>query len=333
MTRLVPITLAVGSLVAASVSAHATLTPPPGLNPGDPYRIAFVTSDSFLTTAESIDIADYNQVATAAANSQPDLVALGTNWFALVSVPGTPPISAKENSGTDDTPDGTTGVPIFRVDGVTIADDYDDLWDRTIDAPLNVSEDGTVQDAITAWTGTLAEGTFNSNQPLGSDAFFSGRGQIGATGDLWIATFGSTNQSALNPIYVVSDVITFAPQTTLFGDYNASGLVEQGDLNLVLSNWGIDSESLGVPSGWINDPPVGVIDQAELNAVLSNWGDASISNSVGTVVPEPAVITFVSGFGVLLLRNRYVPARAGHGPPRSRPPAHGAAPPSTTLRS
>ena len=74
-------------------------------------------------------------------------------------------------------------------------------------------------------------------------------------------------------------IITIAP--SLVGDYNNSGQVEQGDLDLVLLNWGSDSAA-NVPAGWINDLPVGIVDQAELDKVLLNWGNS-------TILPPPTI--------------------------------------------
>lgn len=70
------------------------------------------------------------------------------------------------------------------------------------------------------------------------------------------------------------------------GDYDGSGLVEQSDLDLVLSNWGHSAES--VPAGWIHDFPVGVVDQQELDRVLVNWG------VLGRTVPLPGNLPLLS---------------------------------------
>ncbi len=99
--------------------------------------------------------------------------------------------------------------------------------------------------------------------------------------------------------------------TDILGDYNNSGQVEQGDLDLVLQNWGLDTtpgSGAGVPAGWVNDPPEGVIDQAELDGVLLNWGGTSapeFSQNPG-VVPEPAAALGVvlAGWGVASRRSR-----------------------------
>ncbi|MEM1026875.1 MAG: hypothetical protein AAGJ38_02220 [Planctomycetota bacterium] len=97
---------------------------------------------------------------------------------------------------------------------------------------------------------------------------------------------------------------TYAAAVELSGDFDGSGLVEQGDLNLVLTQWG----QAGTPTGWLGDGPDGVIDQAELNAVLNNWGSASPPDLQGfSTVPEPALLG-LAAVGVLLNRRLRVQA-------------------------
>ncbi|MEM1446237.1 MAG: hypothetical protein AAGF84_09295 [Planctomycetota bacterium] len=71
----------------------------------------------------------------------------------------------------------------------------------------------------------------------------------------------------------------------LVGDYNDSGIVEQNDLNLVLTNWG--QVAPFEPNG---DPfATPIVDQEELNRVLTNWGNSNTPpNLAGLPVPEPA---------------------------------------------
>jgi hypothetical protein len=73
------------------------------------------------------------------------------------------------------------------------------------------------------------------------------------------------------------------------GDYNGNGQVEQGDLDLVLLNWG----QPGVPGGWVNDLPDGNIDQAELDGVLLNWGNMATAALGASAVPEPSALMIV----------------------------------------
>jgi hypothetical protein len=78
----------------------------------------------------------------------------------------------------------------------------------------------------------------------------------------------------------------------LQGDYNGNGAIEQGDLDLVLLNWG--AGAMTPPEGWVNDLPSGLIDQDELDRVLSSWGDLGIMPFQGAVaVPEPASSTIL----------------------------------------
>ena len=65
--------LAVAVAGIASRSDAAIITVPPGLNPGDTYRLVFVTS--LTRDAVSSDIGVYNDFVSTAAASSPDLAA------------------------------------------------------------------------------------------------------------------------------------------------------------------------------------------------------------------------------------------------------------------
>jgi len=54
-------------LFAAPSLSFGSLVVPPDLNPGDTYRIVFVTS--YMTTAGSTDIAFYNGFVNSVANN------------------------------------------------------------------------------------------------------------------------------------------------------------------------------------------------------------------------------------------------------------------------
>ncbi len=84
------------------------------------------------------------------------------------------------------------------------------------------------------------------------------------------------------------------------GDYNGSGSVEQGDLDLVLNNWGGPRPSGA--GGFVANAEgfaTANVDQEELDRVLNNWGGADRPNSRGVVVPEPALM--VGCFVLVLL--------------------------------
>jgi hypothetical protein len=82
----------------------------------------------------------------------------------------------------------------------------------------------------------------------------------------------------------------------LVGDYNGNGLVEQADLDLVLSHWGNDAAV--PPPTWINDLPAGNIDQDELDAALAGWGNSAASPRATT---NPAAVPEASTAALLLI--------------------------------
>ncbi|MEM9753397.1 MAG: glycoside hydrolase family 30 beta sandwich domain-containing protein [Planctomycetota bacterium] len=99
-------------------------------------------------------------------------------------------------------------------------------------------------------------------------------------------------------------VVTFvweAAATLLAGDFNGSGTVEQGDLDLVLTNWG------GARGDWANADGLAtsVVDQEELDRVLTNWGSAAAPRSSINAISEPSVALW----GLLGLASAFRAAR------------------------
>lgn len=88
---------------------------------------------------------------------------------------------------------------------------------------------------------------------------------------------------------------------SLPGDFDGNGAVDQGDLDLVLNNWGQDPGN-AVPANWIRQLPIGPVDQSELDAVLNNWGSRSAPDLNAAVVPEPALGLGVAALTVLRIR-------------------------------
>jgi hypothetical protein len=217
------------ALSATPVSADP-ITQPSSLNPGDQYRLAFVTSTT--RDATSADIADYNSFVTGVANTQPLLVGLGTSWNVIGStfVPdgGT---DARTNTATDPTPAGDNGLPIFLLNDTKLVDHYDDLWDGSIDVPFNIDENGdAVSGSIRVWTGTRPDG--GTTHPNGHNrAFGSGvphTAAVNTTGQGWIT---GTNLVAnqLHPMYAMSGVLTVPePSSFLLISIGAIGLIGFG---------------------------------------------------------------------------------------------------------
>ena len=185
-------------------SVAAPITAPTGLIAGDQYRLAFLTSAT--RTATSSNIADYNAFVTGVANAVPELTALSTTWKAIASTSG---VFARDNTGTNPSVNGT-GVPIYLLNDTKLADTNLDLWDGTIDLPLNVSETGTVLLGLgSVWTGTSTAGTNCGAYTLGSVNACVGR-RI-STNSQWIYN-GLNGSSGAYSMYALSASLTYVPE-------------------------------------------------------------------------------------------------------------------------
>lgn len=206
------------AFTGTAIAQAAPVTVPAGLSPGDQYRLAFVGS-TIVIPQEVNDIGGYNAIITTDALGQPELAALGTRWTAIVTAradqsapPSTGIIDARTNTSTDPTPAGATGVPIYLLNGLKLADDYDDLWDGSIDEPFNIDRSGAIVVPLTpgnlSWNGTAFDGT-SSGQPLGQLTFVTG-GSLPETDARWINTGVPPGMPIPGPIRGISDIFTVA---------------------------------------------------------------------------------------------------------------------------
>lgn len=201
--------LGLALLGMAATAGAAPIAVPAGLSPGDTYRLVFVTS--MTTNGNDPDIAYYNQFATDAANTQAGLAALATTWTAIIS---STTVDARDNTGTVPFTDGA-GIPIYLVDGATkVADSYADLWDGTIDNPIDVFETGaiwTAGDTVAAiWTGSNADGSAFAGRSVGDAIIEFGRINLGETDSHWV-TAASNTTGTQRRLYALSGEITVVP--------------------------------------------------------------------------------------------------------------------------
>ncbi len=91
----------------------------------------------------------------------------------------------------------------------------------------------------------------------------------------------------------------------LVGDYDGSGQVEQGDLDIVLQNWGTGTFT-GDETALVGGGPFdGTVDQNELDGVLQNWGSTASPDFAGVLVPEPTLAGCLALVGATLCRRRW----------------------------
>ncbi|NKB20958.1 MAG: PEP-CTERM sorting domain-containing protein [Alphaproteobacteria bacterium] len=209
-------------LIAGPAKA-APITIPVGLNPGDQYRLAFVTSTT--TDAVNTNISFYNNFVTSLANSVSELADLGTTWTVIGSSGA---IGARNNTNTN--PNTETGVGIYRTDGNKIADDNADLWDGHLDLALNRNENGN---AITGgelrvWTGTDTNG---SKRAILGGFLFVTFGKLDVTGNNWIARNELNKVSSLR-LYAISDVLTVADEEVAVPAPGSLGILALGLLGI-----------------------------------------------------------------------------------------------------
>ncbi len=196
-------------LFFVTIASAAIVTLPSGLNPGDQYRLGFVTSGQ--RNAASTNIADYNTFVTNAANAVPELAALNTQWFVIGS---TSTVDARTNTGT--TPSsagGSLGGPIFLLNDTMLASSNDDLWDGSIATPLNFTEQMTTltggsSPSNRVWTGSnFSNGTIF--RPLGSNLV--NVGALNASNGHWIGSTSFLDENGNGHFYALSAPLTAVP--------------------------------------------------------------------------------------------------------------------------
>jgi PEP-CTERM motif len=188
---------------APPLSALAALiTVPTGLNPGDHYRIAFVTSTT--RDATSSNIADYNAFVTNVANSVPQLAALSTTWSAIGS---TTTVDARDNTLTNPNVGADASVPIYTLNNTLIDSTNAALWSSSgsaLLAGLNIDETGSTH-TVLVWTGSTFTGTGSAGAQLGTAN--AREGTNGNANAAWIQYLTDTSTLSQS-LYAMSGVLT-----------------------------------------------------------------------------------------------------------------------------
>ncbi len=216
-------------LVGGVRPVRADVMTPPGLTPGQQFRIVFVTTTTTQATSSSISTYD-NIVATDAVSG-----GLGTYagqpvmWEAIATTydPTTNPtgVTAVSRLPTD-------GVPIYLPTGLEVATGGAALWNTTnhdLQNPIDETANGTTPIDLPTWTGTGPTGLTSPTGPLGSTG-------MPATGFFEDKTTGWVDSSPADPIdpfplYGFSSVLTVPAAAP-------PAVPEPGSLTLVLVGLG-----------------------------------------------------------------------------------------------
>ena len=196
---------------AQLVSAPGGFTPPAGLNEGDTYHLAFVSST--VTNATSTDIADYNTHVQSAADAAGIGSGAGVTWKAIAS---TATVHAKDNA--------PVSGPVYLVDGTTKVADEAAFYTSSHLEPIDKTETGAAA-STTGYGAWEATAVFS-----GSDANSGGMSANGGLGvpntSVWCGLHNNTvrawllwehNQADINhtlPLYGLSEPLTVSTPST-----------------------------------------------------------------------------------------------------------------------
>ena len=201
---------------AQTVPADSSLIPA-GINPGDSFRLLFVTSGT--RDATSSEITDYNTFvqtqANAATGDNAPIAAFNTEFRALAS---TTAEDARDNTATTTS---DQDAPIYWLNGENIADNYAGFYDGTWDSTVPTSQDGGTVSNRDIFTGSNNEGIehiFNGlsravGQPTVAFAGLNGT----SSSNLFTRANAFAGQSQAGHFYALSPIITVAVSPLNFG--------------------------------------------------------------------------------------------------------------------
>lgn len=174
-------------------TGNASVYLPAGLNPGDKYQLAFVTTN-FIAAVEPT-ISTYNDFVMTDAELYPILgTSDGVTYTAIVSTYNY--VDARDNAWVD--------APVYNLDGERIAERFVDMWDGYIEH--SIGQDGITMSMV--WTGAQSSG-HASDYPLGQPAFSDTVGGDPGETDMGDWLDGQlAPQNIDNALYGLSSVIT-----------------------------------------------------------------------------------------------------------------------------
>ena len=188
--------LALISLLSVGSIAHALpILTPTGLNPGDAYQLAFVTSTKIDALSNVIGV--YNAHVQAAADAAFSGTVLdGISWTAIAS---TGAVDARDNA--------PVAGPVYNLNDGIIAFGLSDMWDGGLmNSGIFVNELGLTGNRE-VWTGSKSDGRGHAVFHLGDvPSGLVVNGFAGGLPGLWIGS-GIEGITDLLQIYALSAVI------------------------------------------------------------------------------------------------------------------------------
>lgn len=176
---------------------YGSLIPvPPGLNPGDTYQLAFISSTA--RDGISTQILDYNNFVQGVANAAGIGTSAGVTWYAIAS-------TAAANANAN----AVVTSPVYNMNLDLVATGYADLWDGSLLAVgISYDEHGS-ENQNGAWTGSQSNGLGFAGRTMGTA--FPELGDSSFTDPNWIS-LGALNKTAPLCFYALSSQLTVVPE-------------------------------------------------------------------------------------------------------------------------
>ena len=183
--------LAIVLIFSGSGKADTVFRPPSDLLPADQYRVVFASSTRHEVNFRDLTI--YDQILDSLGDT-----IIESDWQVL----GTSTLSPNARIRTQT--DTSEEIPIYRFDGLRVADGYDDFWDGTLDRPVQFDENGMDLGRDFVWTGMSEFGTYIGD---GMGDGFVRSGLTNRTDRRW-ARDGFDLNGSRNRLYGMSGVLT-----------------------------------------------------------------------------------------------------------------------------
>ena len=201
--------------VALHSGLGAPLIVPPGVHPGDQYRLTFASANS--VGLHSTHSSYYNDKVTGWANAAAELAALGTTWTAIITANNDFGTKVAAWDNTDTNPSVSAGVPIYNTAGELVATSNADLWDGTIEHPIESTENGDDAVAFFVWTGTTPVYGSAQSHSIPGPAVAAGAITSTFTNEWWAeysdeSPYNTDESYQTFSLYGISGVLTVVPE-------------------------------------------------------------------------------------------------------------------------
>ncbi len=203
LLALIAATIGLGMGAAGSAAAGGiVLTTPPGLLPGDTFRVVFETDGTTLPTSSNIDY--YNTFV----NTQAGSVTYDGQAVTFTAIGSTSTVNAIDNIP------GSSSAPVYLVNGTEVASSTTTatggLWSGTIMSPIDLDLAGKTGPLVPVWTGTQASGIGMPDEQLGGTMGLSVAGSPLSVSSTWVDALVGNAAAASSPMYGISEVLTVA---------------------------------------------------------------------------------------------------------------------------